>query len=260
MGLWQTSSEAQASNGRCGSPDGYLVAEYLSGLFIAALVWLWGVRPEAPRKPEDRLATGRAVVAASLALAVGQILIRLVPRPRPFATHAVRLLIERSADPSFPSDHALAAFAIGTTVTATRPGVGAGLLAAGLLLGVARVFVGTHYPSDVLGGAILGAAVGGWSRSPPAPATPFGAGPPVTVTFRPIRAVTQVPAEARALPSLERPHLGPRSIVPTSNRNVAQDLRDRRLLYMEGGFRYGEAAGKSENLILVGNEASRGAG
>jgi undecaprenyl-diphosphatase len=118
------------------------------------------VRPEAPRKSEDRLATGRAVLAASLALALGQILIRLVPRPRPFATHAVLLLIERSADPSFPSDHALAAFAIGTAVTATRPGMGAGLLAAGVILGAARVFVGTHYPGDVLGGAVLGAAVG----------------------------------------------------------------------------------------------------
>ncbi len=137
-----------------------LVAMYASFLFVAALVWLWGIRGEQPGGREDRLAVGRALASAAIALGLGQLIIHVYARPRPFVGHAVRLLIPPTTDPSFPSDHALAAFAIAAALVSTRRRLGLGLFGLAALLAFARVFVGTHYPLDVMGGAILGTGVG----------------------------------------------------------------------------------------------------
>ena len=93
----------------------------------------------------------------------------LLARPRPVG---VRLLLPTPFFPSFPSGHAASAFGC-LTFTALaglrfrppglpRPGA-ARLLTGSVLASVvslSRVYLGHHYPSDVLGGAVLGAAVG----------------------------------------------------------------------------------------------------
>ncbi len=97
--------------------------------------------------------------SALLALGVAQLLADWVSRPRPYVAHAAdaHLFIARSADPSFPSDHATAAFAIAVALLLRHRK--AGILALGLavLVSVGRVAVGTHYPTDVLAGAAIGA-------------------------------------------------------------------------------------------------------
>jgi undecaprenyl-diphosphatase len=79
-------------------------------------------------------------------------------RTRPFIAHPKdsHLFIPGSHDASFPSDHATAAFAIAVSIWLRHRR--AGWLALGLatLVSVSRVAVGTHYPTDVLGGAVLG--------------------------------------------------------------------------------------------------------
>ena len=110
---------------------------------------------------------GRAVAAslwggagALAALGVGQMIGHLVNRARPYTLMpAAHVLIARSADFSFPSDHATAvgAVAAGLWLANRRLGRLAGALA--LLMALARVYVGAHYPGDVLGGLALGAAV-----------------------------------------------------------------------------------------------------
>lgn len=141
-----------------------LLAEYAPLLFVATLLWLWVAPSRGPQKLQDRLAVGRALAAAGLALGLGQIIAWGFPRPRPFQDHMVRLLIARSSDPSFPSDHALAAFAIAAALASTHRRTSIGLFGFATLLAIARVFVGTHYPMDVLGGALLGGAIGGLTR------------------------------------------------------------------------------------------------
>ncbi len=141
-----------------------LVAVYGPLLFVAALAWLWGRHGEGVQATEERLAVGRALAAAAFALGLGQLIIRAYPRPRPFVGHAVRLLTPPTADPSFPSDHALAAFAIAAALVQTRRRVGIWLFGLAALLAFARVFVGMHYPLDVVGGAILGSGVGALMR------------------------------------------------------------------------------------------------
>jgi undecaprenyl-diphosphatase len=107
----------------------------------------------------------RAGVAAGLgagvALAIGQVVARLADRPRPFVADpsGVHLFARHAADASFPSDHATAAFAIGTAVLLRNRRLGVAVLVLAGVLAAGRVALGVHYPSDVLAGAVLGSAV-----------------------------------------------------------------------------------------------------
>jgi membrane-associated phospholipid phosphatase len=98
--------------------------------------------------------------AALVALGIGQIIGNAVDRARPYATLPnVHVLIARTTDFSFPSDHAttVGAVAVGLVLVARRGG--AVVIAAALLMAFARVYVGAHYPLDVLAGLALGGAV-----------------------------------------------------------------------------------------------------
>ncbi len=63
-----------------------------------------------------------------------------------------------SPDPSFPSDHATAAFAIAVAIFLRHRKAGTLALILATLVSISRVALGTHYPSDVIGGALLGTA------------------------------------------------------------------------------------------------------
>jgi len=65
------------------------------------------------------------------------------------------------SDKSFPSRHLAMSFAIGGVWLSTCVGVGLGVYGAGLLLGYIRFAAGLHYPTDLLGGALVGGVFGG---------------------------------------------------------------------------------------------------
>jgi undecaprenyl-diphosphatase len=118
----------------------------------------------------DRRQTRHALVAAGfsflLGLALNQLLLLFVHRIRPYDAGITHLLIEPSADFSFPSDHATATFAIAATFLMHRmPRRGLLFLAAATLMIYSRVYVGTHYASDVLGGALTGIVAAALVRS-----------------------------------------------------------------------------------------------
>lgn len=80
-------------------------------------------------------------------------------RPRPFVAYDITPLIAHEATASFPSGHATFFFTIATIIflfMSRRFGIWA-YVAAGVI-GLARVYVGVHYPLDIIGGAIIGAA------------------------------------------------------------------------------------------------------
>ncbi|MBI3631146.1 MAG: phosphatase PAP2 family protein [Candidatus Sungbacteria bacterium] len=79
-------------------------------------------------------------------------------RPRPFMAYQVRQLLSDN-EWSFPSGHATFFFAMATAVYLYNKKWGAGFFAAALLVSAGRVIAGIHYPSDILGGALIGAAV-----------------------------------------------------------------------------------------------------
>lgn len=97
-----------------------------------------------------------SLLSLAIALLVNQVVGHIYFRERPFAFHEVNLLLAKSADPSFPSDHSAFVFAIAWLILFKDRRIGAFALVLATLVGISRVFVGTHYPGDVLGGAVVG--------------------------------------------------------------------------------------------------------
>jgi membrane-associated phospholipid phosphatase len=128
----------------------------LFGLLLIAGFWL-ARRTGDPR----RLALAVwAAIGTVLAVAINQPIVHAVHEARPYATLPhVLLLTNPSTDASFPSDHATmaGAVAIGLLLLSRRLGVGTSIAA--LLLAFSRVYIGAHYPRDVVAGLALGAAI-----------------------------------------------------------------------------------------------------
>lgn len=121
------------------------------GLFALFLLVLW-FRKEGNQQ-ENRKTVLLAVIVALLAMGINQLIGAFYFRPRPFAHHLVNLLVDKSIDSSFPSDHATVGFSLAFSVWLRNRKFGYGFLVLACLLAGSRIFVGTHYPLDVLGGA-----------------------------------------------------------------------------------------------------------
>ena len=134
-------------------------ANAAEALFLGALMVAFVV-VRGHRRRGARHAVVAAGLSAGLALAIAQVLSRIVDRPRPFVADpgSVHVFAHHVADAGFPSDHATAAFAIAVAILLRHRGWGAVTLAAAAVLAIARVGMGVHYPSDVVGGAALGSA------------------------------------------------------------------------------------------------------
>jgi undecaprenyl-diphosphatase len=95
-----------------------------------------------------------------VALALNQLVAHAANETRPFvALPHVLTLVHHSADAGFPSDHAVMAGAVAAGLFLVSRLLGWLTTAAALLIAFARVYVGVHYPQDVLAGLALGAVV-----------------------------------------------------------------------------------------------------
>lgn len=98
-----------------------------------------------------------ALCAAGLGFFVREIIGVLFYRLRPFLSHSIEPLIQLAfIDGSFPSGHATAAFALATITIKHDTLWGAVFALFACLVAWGRVYVGVHYPFDVIAGAILG--------------------------------------------------------------------------------------------------------
>ena len=94
------------------------------------------------------------------AVGLNQLLGGLVDRARPYATMPnVHVLVSRTTDFSFPSDHAVAVGAVAAGLLLADRSLGWVAAGLALLMAFARVYVGAHYPGDVVGGLLVGAVV-----------------------------------------------------------------------------------------------------
>jgi undecaprenyl-diphosphatase len=130
--------------------DGLMVAVTVGAMPLSAIGLLFLLLAGKRREGFALLVT----FIFSTLLAVGLQL--LVMRPRPAD---IRVVQPASAFPSFPSGHAAAAFGGATLVSLIWRRAGLVALPGAVLVSFSRVYLGQHYPSDVLGGAILGVSV-----------------------------------------------------------------------------------------------------
>ena len=122
--------------------------------------WFWivlGVVLLIPKK------TRKSGFTALLALIIGSVITNLVlktavARIRPYdAVEGLVPLVKKLRDYSFPSGHTCASFSCAVIYYKMYPDIkGKGAMVLAVLIALSRLYVGVHYPTDVLGGAIVG--------------------------------------------------------------------------------------------------------
>ena len=140
---------------------GWIASDYLVPVGMGlALVALWFIGKDGRERMRYQIGMFTALTAMALSSLVVLISNALFFRPRPFdGLDDVSLLFYMPTDSSFPSNSAAAAFAIAAAVCCVNRRIGAALFGAATVYGFSRVYVGVHYPADILGGAVIALAV-----------------------------------------------------------------------------------------------------
>ncbi|WP_407498524.1 phosphatase PAP2 family protein [Acinetobacter baumannii] len=100
------------------------------------------------------------LLGGSVETAIYKFLKHKTTRPRPYQVHQVIVLGERPLDHfSFPSGHTLHAVMVTVVLGYIQPVLLAAMLPFMVLVALSRMVLGLHYPSDVIVGALIGAAV-----------------------------------------------------------------------------------------------------
>jgi len=134
-------------------------ASYGIAAFAGLLLWSW-LRA---RRAGDR--TGQAGLiwaglAPVVALLVGAAIHLFIDRPRPYAALPhVQVLVARTTDGSFPSDHSLVVGAVAVGIWLVDRSVGWVAIVLAVLMAATRVYAGAHYPTDVVAGLAISATV-----------------------------------------------------------------------------------------------------
>lgn len=114
------------------------------------MLMVWG-------EGELRLAANRASLALSSSFIVGYYLKKLFNRPRPYLVLAKAFTGKKLfTDYSFPSGHTTASFSLAVTYALSYPFLLLPLLFLAALIGISRIYLGQHYPTDVLAGSAVG--------------------------------------------------------------------------------------------------------
>lgn len=126
-------------------------AEYLifvSFLFMLVLLF------------KGSLVDKKAAFITLIALGVAVILTKSIRlfyfEPRPFITYPIETLVELGRTASFPSTHTTTMAVLAFSYLFYRSKFAIFFIIAAILVGISRIFVGVHYPLDIIGGILVG--------------------------------------------------------------------------------------------------------
>lgn len=131
-------------------------------LFLLAMAWAF-------EKPLLKSVAIQTLIAHGIAALLSNGLKHLIGRPRPKFVHAgdwqISVSLVSGLD-SFPSGHSTASFAVATVLAKRFPMWAPLCLAIALFVGISRVLRGSHFVTDVTGGAVLGILSGFFATAP----------------------------------------------------------------------------------------------
>ena len=136
----------------------------LTSLSLVLLAVAWAFE-----KPTIKSAAIQTLIAHGAAALLANGLKHLIGRPRPKFVHAgdwqMSMSLASGLD-SFPSGHSTASFAIATVLAKRFPMWGPLCLAIAVFVGISRLLRGSHFLTDVIGGAVLGILSGYVATAP----------------------------------------------------------------------------------------------
>lgn len=144
---------------RCGFLDGLM--PFVSGLSNHGEIWILFAAVLLLFRRQRTYGLSAACALALDLVSCNMLLKPLIGRVRPFAFRPdLSLLVPPPGDASFPSGHTAAAFAVVFALKTAGSPLWLPALALAVVTAFSRLYLYVHWPTDVLGGALLGAAVG----------------------------------------------------------------------------------------------------
>ncbi len=145
----------------------------VGGVLMTLFWWAWIERGK--KSPEDREALVFVLVATSFSVFLARALALSLPfRERPLRNPLLHFQIPYEVHPetlinwsSFPSDHAVVAFCVAAGLWMVSRRLGALAIGYAALTNIPRIYMGVHYPTDVLAGALVGIGVASLGRIAP---------------------------------------------------------------------------------------------
>lgn len=117
--------------------------------FVFVLIFMWF------KNGSYRKASYKAGISVGTTFLIHTLIKQFYFKPRPFVKRRVGILIPSKRDSTFPSKHTLLVFAISTSIYLYNRVIGSVLWVIAFLTGLSRIWVGHHYPYDILGSATI---------------------------------------------------------------------------------------------------------
>ncbi len=130
------------------------LGNFVFAMIVAALLYVSG----------NHIVAYELILGTMILGLVVQLMKTMIRRTRPYIKlENIRIVGSRASGQSFPSGHTSQAFFIATVLTSFLPQslyIGILFYLIALIVGITRIYVGMHYPRDVIGGAMLGTLMG----------------------------------------------------------------------------------------------------
>lgn len=117
-------------------------------IFVLGLMWF--------RNDSGKKVVLNAINSTVFTLLINNLIKLFYFKPRPFMKRRIGILIPSKTDSSFPSKHTLLVFAVSTSIFLGERFLGSIMLGLSVLTGLSRIWVGHHYPSDIIGSSFIG--------------------------------------------------------------------------------------------------------